>query len=101
MDPWTEQGQITVGEVTAEVHEIRMHAERAIELVEQARTEATLRELDTLDALELGARRIDFLAFKFQAAQQIADAYRLAIASNDGKRSVGSPLFHIDYLYED
>ena len=32
--------------------------------------------MESLDAMDLGARRIDFLAFKFQTADQIADSYR-------------------------
>ena len=35
-----------------------------------------LREPEALDAIDLGARRIDFLAFKFQTADTIADGYR-------------------------
>jgi hexosaminidase len=100
-DPWTEQGQVASAKLLPHAREIRLHAERAIELVEQAEQAAPLRETDTLSALKLGARRIDFFAFKLEAADQIAQAYRLAVERNDGRRSVGSPLFHVDYLYED
>jgi hexosaminidase len=34
-----------------------------------------LRETDALDALDLGARRIDFLALHFQIADQVAAGY--------------------------
>jgi hypothetical protein len=45
-------------------------------LIARAKAGAMLRETEVLDAMDLGARRIDFLAFKFQTADQIADAYR-------------------------
>jgi hypothetical protein len=35
-----------------------------------------LRNVAALDAMEMGARRVDFLAFKFQVANQIASGYR-------------------------
>jgi hypothetical protein len=73
-------------------HALRVHAEQAIILIEQARGTAALREPDALDAMEMGARRIDFIGYKFQVAQDIADGYRSAyLAQNDPatRRSVG------------
>src|SRR5581483_9143625 len=55
--------------------EVRLDAERALTLLAQARTEINLRNPEALDAMDLGARRIDFLAFKFQVADQIGDSY--------------------------
>ena len=100
-DPWSEEGQLASAKVLPVAHEIRMHAERAINLIKEAEGAGPLREMDVLDAMELGARRVDFIAFKFQAAHEIAENYDLAYSQQNGKRSVGSPLFHIDYLYED
>jgi hypothetical protein len=40
----------------------------------------TLREPDAIDALELGARRLDFIGLKFQLADEMAEAYARAQA---------------------
>ena len=42
----------------------------------------TLRETDAIDALELGARRMDFIGEKFQLADEMADRV-LAAAKAD------------------
>ena len=46
--------------------EFRLHAEQAITLLAQARAAAKLDNPEALDAMELGARRIDFIGAKFQ-----------------------------------
>ena len=51
--------------------------------------------------MELGARRMDFIVYKFQAAQQIADQYALADRQHNGGRHSGDPLFHVEYYYQD
>jgi hypothetical protein len=101
IDPWSEQGQLASAKVLPLAHDIRLHAERAVDLIHEAEEAAPLREPGALNAMEVAARRIDFVGFKFQAAKQIEDAYDLAYRQQNGKRSVGSPLFHIDYLYQD
>ena len=55
--------------------DVRLHAENAITLIDEARAVAPLREQEALDALALGARRIDFIGMKFQFADEIAHAY--------------------------
>jgi hypothetical protein len=54
---------------------MRKHAERAITLLAHARAAGPLREDDALDALELGARRLDFIGQKFETADLIASLY--------------------------
>jgi hypothetical protein len=76
MDPWSEEGQETAAKIRPVSAEVRLDAERALTLLDQARAKASLRETDALDALDLGARRIDFLVFQFQTADQIAESYR-------------------------
>jgi hypothetical protein len=72
--------------------ELRLHAERAITLVAEARSAAklenhTLDNPESLDALELGARRIDFVGLKFQAADDSITLYSQARALiNDKSR---------------
>jgi hypothetical protein len=64
-----------------------LHAERAITLVAQARNaNPSLRETDALDALELGARRMDLIGLKFQVTDEIAVSYAKAFALQDSKK---------------
>jgi hexosaminidase len=101
MDPWSRQGRDTSARLLPMGHEIRLHAERAITLIKEAEAAAQLRETDALRAMELGARRMDFIVYKFQAAQQIADQYALADRQHNGGRHSGDPLFHVEYYYQD
>jgi hypothetical protein len=78
IDPWSADGQQLSAKLLPVAHTLRVHAEQAIILIEQARGAATLREPDALDAMEMGARRVDFIGYKFQVAQEIADGYRRA-----------------------
>jgi hexosaminidase len=76
MDPWSSPGQKIAAKMRPVSAQVRLDAERALTLIAQARAAGTLRNMQALDAMELGARRIDFLVFKFQVAGQIADSYR-------------------------
>lgn len=57
-----------------------MHAEQAITLIAQARAAGPVRESDAIDALELGARRLDFIGQKFETADTIARLYSNAFS---------------------
>jgi hypothetical protein len=95
VDPWSAEGQQLSAKLLPVAHAMRVHAEQAIILIEQARGSGTLREPDALDAMEMGARRIDFIGYKFEVAQEIAEGYGRAYQDqNDpvGKRSVGREL---------
>ncbi|MDQ2924096.1 MAG: beta-N-acetylhexosaminidase [Acidobacteriota bacterium] len=135
-DPWAPDQQKNVVAVRPVLSELRLHAERALTLIAQARAAApcqtlfeqsgqhtaqglfcnggkrstttsiavngmeqvqpavydpanafpsnptNLRETDAIDALELGARRFDFLGLKFQLADEIAAAYSRALAAS-------------------
>lgn len=107
MDPWSKDGQIRDVKMRPFNHELRMHAEAALTLIAKARAAypatatATLRATDTLpsnptslrnpdaiDAMELGARRMDFIGLKFQLADEIVEGYdqaQKALASPDKK----------------
>lgn len=76
MDPWSPQGQEIAAKMLPVSAEVRLDAERALTLLAQAKAAGPLRHPEALDAMDLGARRIDFLAFQFQTARQIADTYR-------------------------
>lgn len=96
LDPWSVDGQRYLTDLRPILPQIRQHAERAIVLTREARMSQTLRETDALDALELGARRMDLLAFKFQVSDEIATYYADAYAKQNVKvitgNSVGASL---------
>jgi hexosaminidase len=82
-DPWSAPGQQIAAKIRLVSHELRLHAERAITLMAEAREAARKehRELsnsEALDALELGARRIDFVGLKFQTSDEIVALYKQA-----------------------
>jgi hexosaminidase len=121
LDPWSKDGQQYAEKIRPYTHELRMHAERALQLVAEARAAypapptpivysltnqlpsnpTSLRETNAIDALELGARRFDFIGEKFQLADEMAAGYARAQAdavSNDRKQrtEVGRELSDIN-----
>jgi hexosaminidase len=81
LDPWSPQGQQVSDKLLPLAHDLRIHAERAIVLLDQVRAEnPNLAEPDALTAMDLGARRLDLIGLKFQLAQEIASAYTEAAA---------------------
>ena len=87
-DPWNADGQRIAGEIRPILSDLRLHAERAISLVAEARNaNPNLRETDALDVLELGARRMDLIGLKFQITDEIATSYAHAQAA--GQREEG------------
>ena len=79
LDPWSRDGQNVAAKIRPIVSPLRLHAERAIELIQQARlANPSLREADAIDAMDFGARRIDFLGLKFQACDEMAAGYARA-----------------------
>lgn len=98
VDPWSPQGQMISAKLLPVVHELRLHVEQAMILMDEARTAGSLREIDALDAMEMGARRMDFMGYKFEAAQQIADEYYKAYREQSdatGKHDVTHELYTI------
>jgi hypothetical protein len=86
IDPFSPQGQQGVVKLRPVMSELRLDAERAITLVAEARAAGKLENQEALDALELGARRIDFVGLKFQAADDCVALYdqaRTLAATND------------------
>jgi hexosaminidase len=75
-DPWSPEGQAMAAELRPMIPSLRLRAERAIRLLAEARAAGALRENDAVDAIELGARRLDFIGQKFETADQIAQTYR-------------------------
>jgi hexosaminidase len=85
IDPFSPAGQQLAAKIRPTLKDLRLHAERAITLLAEARAAARSehRELanpEALDALELGARRIDFVGLKFQNADECVSLYNQALA---------------------
>ena len=90
LDPWTVEGQATGAKLMPFVQELRLHAEQAIVLVEQARAaNPQLREPAALEAMDLGARRLDLIGMKWEWSRQMAQDYARAFAGqhDDKQRS--------------
>ena len=81
LDPWSPAGIAKADKLRANIPAARLHAEQAIELIETAlATDPSLREKDSLRAMELGARRIDFIGLKFQLSDEVRNLYAQAYA---------------------
>jgi hexosaminidase len=90
IDPWSKDGQVFAAKMRPINSQLRLHAEHAINLVAQARnTNPGLREPEALDAMDFGARRIDFLALHFQLADEMTTTYAHAqtTAAGDWKKA--------------
>ena len=86
IDPWSPEGQTISAKVLPAAAEIRAHAEQAIVLLEQARyANPELREPGALDAMDLGARRLDLIGMKFEMAQEMVSGYATAVAGQHDK----------------
>jgi hexosaminidase len=90
-DPFTADGQLTAEKIRPATHELRVAAESALVYVAQLRAAGPVANEDALSALELGARRMDFIGMKFQFADDIRNAYAHASDSTrkDGMRELG------------
>src|SRR5271170_229616 len=109
VDPMSADGLKIGAQVRPYTRELRLNAERALTLIAQARAAApgpppaakgtaiydpaesypsaptTLRETAAIDALELGARRMDLIGLKFQLAEEIAEGYQRAYSMQNTK----------------
>jgi hexosaminidase len=85
VDPFSPEGQQVAVKLDPVASELRLHAEKAITLLAQARAAAKLVNQEALDAMELGARRIDFIGYKFEAAEDCAALYAKAQAAAGDK----------------
>jgi hypothetical protein len=90
VDPFSAEGRTVAAQMRPLLSELRLHAEKAIQLTAEARAAAraehrTLENSEALEALELGARRIDFVGLKFQAADDCSALYSQAQALSSDK----------------
>jgi hexosaminidase len=77
VDPWSSEGVLVAQRIRPALHDVRVLAESALVLLAQARPHVH-RELDALDAMALGARKIDFIGMKFQFADEMVQMYARA-----------------------
>ena len=101
VDPWSLDGQLSAAKIRPYTRDLRLHAERAIVLIEEARNAGALREEDALDSMELGARRMDLIGLKFQLTDEIATTYAKAYAlqgnrDKDSRAEVSRDLIDIN-----
>ncbi len=81
LDPWSPQGQAVSAKLLPNAQNLRVHAEQAMVLLDQARTENPgLLEPEAVTAMDLGARRLDLIGMKFEFAQEIVIAYAQILA---------------------
>ena len=79
LDPWSDGAQTMLQRVRPRLHEGRLHAERALELLLEVEQDSPgIRERDALKGMELGARRLDFIGMKDELAGEMIDAYSQA-----------------------
>jgi hexosaminidase len=103
VDPFSPEGQRLAVKLRPVESELRLDAERAMTLLAGARADAKiagarLENQEALNALELGARRIDFVGLKFEAADDCVSLYDQALAlsatGDTTRRSEVSNLLH-------
>ena len=86
LDPWSAEGQATGIKILPVAKDLRLHAEQAIVLLRQARAgNPHLREAAALDAMDIGARRLDLIGMKWEWSQEIAQDYARALAGQHDK----------------
>ena len=75
VDPFSAEGVLDLIRLRPVLSQVRIRAESALVRLALAREQQHLRESTALDALELGARRVDWIGAKFQFADEIAQAF--------------------------
>jgi hypothetical protein len=89
-DPFSTDGLLTAEKIRPVTHDLRVAAESALVHVARLRESGPIANPDALDALELGARRLDLIGMKFQIADQVREAY--ARASDSTRKDVNREL---------
>ncbi|MGB6724284.1 MAG: family 20 glycosylhydrolase [Terracidiphilus sp.] len=99
VDPWSAEGQSISAKVLPVAAEIRTHAENAMVLLDQARyADAELREPGALEAMDMGARKLDLIGMKFELAQEIASSYGKAVAGQHDKAQTSNVENELDEI---
>jgi len=74
LDPWTDEGRSMAQRIRPYNHDLRILAESALVFIAQAEPGIS-RERDAIEAMKLGARRMDFIGMKFQFADEVVAMY--------------------------
>jgi hexosaminidase len=74
LDPWTDEGRSMAQRIRPYTHDLRILAESTLVLIAQAEPKIT-RERDAIEAMKLGARKMDFIGMKFQFADEVVAMY--------------------------
>jgi hypothetical protein len=74
LDPYTDEGRSMAQRIRPYTHDLRILAESTLVLLAQAEPGIT-RERDAIEAMKLGARRMDFIGMKFQFADEVVAMY--------------------------
>jgi hexosaminidase len=74
LDPWTDEGRSMAERIRPYTQDLRILAESAMVFIAQTEPKIT-RERDAIEAMKLGARRIDFIGMKFQFADEVVAMY--------------------------
>ncbi len=77
VDPWSPQGQLTAQRIRPMLRDLRVLAESTLVLIDQARP-LVRRHVDAIDAMALGARKLDFIGMKFEFADAMVQMYARA-----------------------
>lgn len=90
LDPFSPEGLLAADKIRPATHDLRIAAESALVHVARLREDGPIMNPDALDALELGARRLDLIGMKFQFADEIRAAYAHAADTTrkDGVREL-------------
>ena len=89
LDPWSDEGQLVAQKIRPVTHDVRILAESAMVFIAMA-DHPGMRELDAIDAMAVGARKIDFIGMKFQFADDVVQMY--ARASDTTSKSASRDL---------
>ncbi|MEO8908772.1 MAG: beta-N-acetylhexosaminidase [Gemmatimonadaceae bacterium] len=82
LDPWSDEGRNMAQRIRPYTHDLRILAESALVFIAQAEPKIT-RERDAIEAMKLGARKIDFIGMKFQFADEVVAMYDRAADSTN------------------
>ncbi len=77
VDPWSPEGQLVAQRIRPLLRDLRILAESSLVLVDQARP-LIHRHVDAIDAMALGARKLDFIGMKFEFADEMVQMYARA-----------------------
>ena len=92
-DPFGADGVIMANRIRPVTHDLRVAAESALVYIAQLRNAGLVLHPESLDAMELGARRLDLIGMKYQMADDIRLEY--AHASDTTRRDAGHELGEI------